>query len=106
MISNQILQNTIEGIKGIIKNDLCVSDAEGNTLATTSEDFSLNHEYGLSFVKSPADSQVVKGCHYFKVYVKLACKKENRCNPSYNCLFIFTLFPGENEKFGILTLLR
>lgn len=68
MISNQILQNTIEGIKGIIKNDLCVSDAEGNTLATTSEDFSVNHEDGLSFVQSPADSQVVKGCHYFKVY--------------------------------------
>ncbi|KXU44903.1 hypothetical protein HMPREF2533_02564 [Bacteroides fragilis] len=44
--------------------------------------------------------------YYFKVYVKLACKKENRCNPSYNCLFIFTLFPEENEKFGILTLLR
>ena len=68
MISNQILQNTIEGIKGIIKNDLCVSDAEGNTLATTSDDFSVNHEDGLSFVQSPADSQVVKGCHYFKVY--------------------------------------
>ena len=68
MISNQILQNTIEGIKGIIKNDLCVSDAEGNTLATTSDDFSVNYEDGLSFVQSPADSQVVKGCHYFKVY--------------------------------------
>jgi hypothetical protein len=43
--------------------------------------------------------------YYFKVYVKLACKKENRCNPNYNCLFIFILFPGENEKFGIPTLL-
>ena len=68
MISNQILQNTIEGIKGIIKNDLCVSDAEGNMLATTSEEFTINHEDGLGFVHSPADSQVVKGCHYFKVY--------------------------------------
>ncbi len=37
-------------------------------MATTSEDFSVNHEDGLSFVQSPADSQVVKGCHYFKVY--------------------------------------
>ena len=68
MISNQILQNTIEGIKGIIKNDLCVSDAEGNTLATTSEDFSVNHEDGLSFVQSPADSQVINGCQFFKVF--------------------------------------
>ena len=68
MISNQILQNKIEGIKGIIKNDLCVSDAEGNTLATTSEDFSVNHEDGLSFVQSPADSQVINGCQFFKVF--------------------------------------
>ena len=67
MISNQILQNTIEGIKGIIKNDLCVSDAEGNTLATTSEDFSVNHEDGLSFVQSPADSQIVGGYHMLKI---------------------------------------
>ena len=68
MISNQILQNTIEGIKGIIKNDLCVTDAEGNTLATTSDDFRLSQEDELSFIQSPADSQGVKGCHYFKVY--------------------------------------
>ena len=35
MISNQILQNTIEGLKSITRIDLCIMDTEGKTLATT-----------------------------------------------------------------------
>ena len=31
MISNQILQNTIDGLKGITRIDLCIIDVEGNT---------------------------------------------------------------------------
>ena len=30
MISNQILQNTIDGMKGITRVDLCIMDTEGN----------------------------------------------------------------------------
>ena len=30
MISNQILQNTIEGLKGITRIDFCVMDTDGN----------------------------------------------------------------------------
>ena len=37
MISNQILQNTIEGLKGISKVDFCVLDTEGKELAATGE---------------------------------------------------------------------
>ena len=37
MISNQILQNTIEGLKGISRIDFCVLDTEGKALATTFE---------------------------------------------------------------------
>ena len=33
MISNQILQNTIEGLKAITRIDLCVVDIEGKVLA-------------------------------------------------------------------------
>ena len=47
MISNQILQSTIEGLKGIARIDLCVLDAEGQTLASTfkeQEDFIRNYE--------------------------------------------------------------
>ena len=29
MISNQILQNTIEGLKGIARVELCVMDVDG-----------------------------------------------------------------------------
>lgn len=68
MISNQILQNTIDGIKGITKNDLCVMDTEGNILATTAEDFVEFVDEGQNFVQSPADSQVLKGCQFFKIY--------------------------------------
>ena len=35
MISNQILQDTIEGIKNITRTELCVMDTEGKNLAST-----------------------------------------------------------------------
>ena len=35
MISNQILQSTIEGIKNISRVELCVTDIEGKVLVTT-----------------------------------------------------------------------
>lgn len=35
MITNQILQSTIEGLKVISRIDLCVIDLEGNVLAST-----------------------------------------------------------------------
>ena len=34
MISNQILQNTIDGLKAITRIDLCVMDTDGKSLAT------------------------------------------------------------------------
>ena len=68
MISNQILQNTIEGLKGISRIDFCVLDTEGKALATTFED-TWNYESAvLSFVESPADSQVIQGCQFFNIF--------------------------------------
>ena len=68
MISKQILQNTIEGLKGISRIDFCVLDTEGKALATTFED-TWNYESAvLSFVESPADSQVIQGCQFFKIF--------------------------------------
>ena len=68
MISNQIPQNTIEGLKGISRIDFCVLDTEGKALATTFED-TWNYESAvLSFVESPADSQVIQGCQFFKIF--------------------------------------
>ena len=68
MISNQILQNTIEGLKGISRIDFCVLDTEGKALATTFEDTWNYESVVLSFVESPADSQVIQGCQFFKIF--------------------------------------
>ncbi|MCI9537382.1 MAG: PucR family transcriptional regulator [Eubacterium sp.] len=68
MISNQILQNTVDGIKGITKNELCVMDTEGNVLASTSDELSRFVEEGKNFVQSPADSQTMNGFQFFKIY--------------------------------------
>ena len=68
MISNQILQNTIDGLKSITRIDLSVMDIDGKVLATT---FSENRDYEnavVSFVNSPAESQVIQGAQFFKIY--------------------------------------
>ena len=64
MISNQILQNTIEGIKSISRVDLHVADTDGKIIASTSQ---FGHAI-ISFVNSPADSQSVQEYQFFKVY--------------------------------------
>lgn len=68
MISNQILQNTIDGLKGITKADFGVIDVEGKTLAATFSDVEAYLTPAQSFVNSPADSQVVNGCQFLKVF--------------------------------------
>ena len=68
MISNQILQNTIEGLKSITRIDLCIMDTEGKTLATTFPESDGYEEAVLSFAGSPADSQVIQGYQFFKVF--------------------------------------
>ena len=68
MISNQILQDTIEGIKGITRIDLCVMDTEGKVLASTLRDADEYEKAVLSFEESPAESQVLQGNQFFKVF--------------------------------------
>ncbi len=68
MISNQILQNTIEGLKAIGRVELCVVDPEGKTLAETGSDLFKEADTAMEFAKSPADSQEVAGNQYFKIY--------------------------------------
>lgn len=68
MISNQILQNTIEGLKAITRIDICVMDTEGKALATTIMDAEGYESAVLAFVESPADSQVLQGYQFFKVF--------------------------------------
>ena len=68
MISNQILQSNIEGLKEITRIDLCVCDVEGKVLASTFEHAEEYESSILAFVDSPADSQVISGYQFFKVF--------------------------------------
>ena len=68
MISNQILQNTIDGLKGITRIDICVMDTEGKVLASTVANAEDYEQAVLAFVESPADSQVLQGYQFFKVF--------------------------------------
>ena len=71
MISNQILQTTLDGLKGITRVDLGICDTEGKVLASTFTDAEESENSILVFVDSPADSQVVQGHQFFKIYDEL-----------------------------------
>ena len=67
VISNQVLQSTVDGLKGISRVDMCILDTEGIVLASTfdkTEDF---RDSILNFASSPADSQVISGFQFFKI---------------------------------------
>ena len=68
MITNQILLNTIEGLKGICRIDFCVYDTDGKVLAGTIENGQEFESAVLSFSQSPAESQTIQGCQFFKVF--------------------------------------
>ena len=74
MISNQVLQTTIDGLKNITRIDICVMDTEGKALATTINNVEEYEDAVMAFVESPADSQVLQGYQFFKIleYVILA----------------------------------
>ncbi len=67
MISNQILQNTIDGITAISRIDLCVFDAEGKTIVATFDGTEEYEQVVNLFADSPADNQEMQGCQFFKV---------------------------------------
>ena len=67
MISNQILQNTLDSLKGITRIDLCICDVDGKVLASTYS--SGDNTYAVaSFANSPAESQEINGFQFFKVF--------------------------------------
>jgi len=69
MISNQILQNTIDGLKNITRKELSVIEKEGKVIATTEESMIGKQMDGIdNFVLSQAESQQILGYQYFKVY--------------------------------------
>ncbi|MCI9141381.1 MAG: PucR family transcriptional regulator, partial [Lachnospiraceae bacterium] len=67
MISNQILQNTIDGLKSIARVEFCVLDVDGNEVAST-VDMSSVSRAAVEFAASPADSQEVQEYQFFKIF--------------------------------------
>ncbi len=67
MISNQVLQNTIDGLKNIARIDFCVMDVDGKEIASTA-DMGGSARAAMEFAVSPADSQEIQGYQFFKVY--------------------------------------
>lgn len=68
MISNQILQKSIDELRAITRIELSIMDLEGIALASTSEEALEKKEQVQIFIESQADSQMIQGYHFFKVY--------------------------------------
>ncbi len=67
MISNQILQATLDGLKAIAHVEFAVTDPDGRCVVSTGEIKGLVRDAG-EFAASAADSQEIKGNQYFKIY--------------------------------------
>lgn len=71
MISNQILQSTIDGLAEITKAEMSVIDGEGKILASNLKEPTSFSVAAKSFAQSPADSQEIQGFQFFKIYDEL-----------------------------------
>ncbi|MBS4828191.1 MAG: helix-turn-helix domain-containing protein [Firmicutes bacterium] len=67
MISNQIIQTSIEELRAITKVEIYVFDLDGMKVASTTDEIEISREIITGFAVSPADSQVVSGYHFLKV---------------------------------------
>ena len=68
MISNQIIQTSIDELKAITKVDLCTYDLSGAWIAGSVEEMELDTSLIRDFAASPADSQVIGAHHLLKIY--------------------------------------
>ena len=68
MISNPIIQSSIEDLRTITRIDLCVLDTEGSLVASTFDMQNISKEVLDAFVASLAESQSLQGYHFFKLY--------------------------------------
>ena len=68
MISSQVLQTAMDELRAITRIDLCVMDLEGKMIAATFSDMDIQEDTLRNFADSMADSQVIQGYHFFKVF--------------------------------------
>lgn len=70
MLSNHKLQVTLEEIKEISRIELALYSDKGKLLASTYEEESDMEEAIRLFADSMAESQMLSGCHFFKVLIE------------------------------------
>ena len=70
MISNHKIQTALDEIKEISKIDLALYSEKGKQVAATFELEGDMEEAVTSFAASMAESQMLSGCHFFKVMVE------------------------------------
>ena len=70
MISNHKIQSLLDEMKEISRIDLAVYTEKGKRLATTFEPEQNMEQAVIAFADSMAESQMVAGCHFFKVFVE------------------------------------
>lgn len=68
MVSNQILQNTIDGLFKIAHVPLMIVDTDGKIIVSTEDRDENIEKLSLDFVASSVDSQEVQGYQFFKIY--------------------------------------
>ena len=68
MISNQVLQNAIDGLKAIARVELLIVDTDGKEVVSTTAQTSNLSRAAREFALGPADSQEIQGYQYFKIY--------------------------------------
>ena len=68
MISNQILQNTIDGTKNITGKDYAVLDTDGIVLATTTNSADDYVKATIDFVESDMEAEFNGPCNMYKVF--------------------------------------
>lgn len=68
MVSTQILQNTIDGLKNITKAELCVFDMDGRVIATTFSEGYEKEGDAAKFAMGELNDKSVKDFHYFKIF--------------------------------------
>lgn len=68
MISSQVLQNTIDELRSITRIDLCIFDPEGRIVVSTFDGNDISADMVRLFADSAADSQVIQGYHFFKIF--------------------------------------
>ena len=68
MISNQILQSTIDELKKITQIDLHIFDVEGKALASTQADAIQYSSLAAGFAKVSEEHQEIAGNYFYKIY--------------------------------------